>query len=120
MIKSGASSYSAARLAASASTYSNMTGHLATIDSVGEYRFLSWILRARDAYVSGSDSVAEGQWLFTDGHAIGQPVAYLPWTFGEPNGEDDENCLALSPTDGVRDIDCNTSKMDYVVEFDRK
>ncbi len=114
-----AGSYEAAQRAAAGLSYSGYTGHLATIDSAAEYRFLSWILRARNAYISGSDASGDGAWVLTDGPNSGQPALFLPWAFGEPNRGTGQACLALASTDGVMDVNCATTNMDYVVEFDR-
>jgi hypothetical protein len=114
---SNASSYAAAQQTAAGMTYNGMRGYLATIDSSAEYQYLSWILRARSAYVSGSDAANEGNWILTDGPNAGQSAPYLPWSFGEPSGGAGQNCLALSSTDGVMDVSCE-SNMDFVIEFD--
>ena len=118
-IISNASSYTTAQQSAASMTYNNVGGYLATIDSAAEYQFLSWVMRARNAYVSGSDAASEGNWVLTDGPNAGQPAPYLPWSFGEPSGVG-QNCLALSSVDGVMDVSCSTGNMDFVVEFDRK
>ncbi len=117
---SNANSYAAAQQTAAGMTYNGMRGYLATVDSAAEYQYLSWILRARNAYVSGSDVASEGNWIVTDGPNAGQQVPYLPWSFGEPSGGAGQNCLALSSTDGVMDVSCSTGNMDFVVEFTRK
>ena len=116
-IMSNASSYAAARQAAASMTYDGVRGYLATVDSAPEYRFLSWVLRARNAYVSGSDVASEAAWVLTDGPKSGKSAPYLPWSFGEPSGGVGQNCLALSSADGVMDVSCSSGNMDYVVEF---
>ena len=119
-IMSGASSYNAAQQAAAAMTFAGVSGYLANIDTTQEYQFLSWSLRARNAYVSGSDVSGEGKWVYTDGPNTGLLVSFLPWTFGEPDGGASANCLALSSGDGVMDVSCFIANMDYVVEFASK
>jgi hypothetical protein len=116
---STASSYAAAQQTAASMTYNGMRGYLATIDSAAEYQFLSWILRARNAYVSGTDATSEGNWVLTDGPNAGQSAPYLPWSFEKPSGGKSQNCLALSSADGVMDVSCTTGKMDFVVEFEQ-
>ncbi len=116
---SNASSYTAAQQAAANMTYNGWPAYLATIDSADEYQYLSWVLRARNAYVSGSDTSSEGNWVLTDGPNTGQALSFLPWTYGEPNGGSAQNCLALAGTDGVMDMSCSTGGVDYVVEIDR-
>ena len=100
-------------------TYNGWTAYLATIDSADEYQYLSWVLRARNAYVSGSDASSEGNWVLTDGPNAGQALPFLPWTYGEPSGGAGQNCLALAGTDGLMDMSCSTGGMDYVVEIIR-
>ncbi len=101
-------------------TCNGWPAYLATIDSTNEYLFLSWLLHARNAYVSGSDAVIEGNRVLTDGPKAGQPLPFLPWSFGQPSGEQGENCLALAEIDGLKDVDCNTGNMDFVIEIIRK
>jgi hypothetical protein len=119
-IMSNASSYTAAQQTAASMTYNGMGGYLATVDSAAEYQFLSWVLRARNAYVSGSDAANEGTWVLTDGPNAGRSALYLPWSFAEPSGGVGQNCLVLSNVDGVMAVNCSTGNMDFVVEFDRK
>ncbi len=116
---SNASSYAAAQQAAASLTYNGWPAYLATIDSAEEYQYLSWVLRARNAYVSGSDATSEGTWLYTNGPNAGQPLPFMPWTYGEPSGGTGQNCLALAGTDGLLDVNCSTGSMDYVVEIIR-
>ncbi len=118
-ILSNASSYAAAQQTAASMTYNGMGAYLATVDSAAEYQFLSWVLRARNAYVSGSDAASEGTWVLTDGPNAIKSAPYLPWSFGEPSGGVGQNCLALSSVDGVMDLSCSAGNMDFVVEFDR-
>jgi hypothetical protein len=116
-----ATSYVAAQQAAANITFNGMKAYLATIDSFEEYRYLSWVLRASNAFVSGSDAASEGKWVFTDGPKKGQSIPLLPWGFEEPDRGTWANCLAFdSWTDGLADVDCNLAGMDFVVEYDRK
>ncbi len=70
--------------------------------------------------MSGSDAAIEGKWLQTDGPTAGQQIPFLPWAYGEPNGGVGQNCLAFGLFEGLSDVDCNSSAMDYIIEFDRK
>jgi hypothetical protein len=119
IVMSNASSYTAAQQAAASMTYNGWPAYLATIDSADEYQYLSWVLRARNAYVSGSDASSEGIWVLTDGPNAGQTLPFLPWTYGEPSGGTGQNCLALAGTDGLLSVNCSAGNMDYVVEIIR-
>jgi hypothetical protein len=100
LVMPNASSYATAQQAAAQMTYNGWPSYLATIDSADEYLFLSWLLHARNAYVSGSYAAIEGNWVLTDGPKARQPLPFLPWSFGQPSGGQGENCLALAEIDG--------------------
>jgi hypothetical protein len=120
LVMPNASSYAAAQQAAARMTYNGWPAYMATIDSANEYLFLSWSLHARNAYVSESDVAIEGNWVLTAGPKAGQPLPFLPWSFGQPSEGQGENCLALAEIDGLKDVDCSTGNMDFVIEIIRK
>ncbi len=60
LVMPNASSYATAQQAAARMPYNGWPACLATIDSANKSLFLSWLLHARNAYVSGSDAAIEG------------------------------------------------------------
>jgi hypothetical protein len=69
--------------------------------------------------VSGSDAAIEGNWVLTDGPKAGQPLPFLPWSFGQPSGGQGENCFALAEIDGLKDVDCSADNMEIDIEIIR-
>ncbi len=120
LVMPNASSYATAQQAAAQMTYNGWPAYVATIDSPNEYQLVSWLLHARNAYVSGSDAAIEGNRVLTDGPKARQPLLFLPWSFGQPSGGQVGNCLALAEIDGLKDVDCSTGNMDFVIEIIRK
>jgi hypothetical protein len=136
-IASGGLAWSSARRRAEAMTHQGMKGHLATLTSEAENRFIiSRLPRAiRDGYWLGGfqlngilDSAAGWQWV------TGEPFGYHIWSTGnpgdlpEPNDffgpgttDDDENRLnyywqAFGWWNDMQDED--TSALGFVVEFE--
>lgn len=67
-------------------TYLNMRGYLATISNIRERNFVLNILEAgENPWISGTDEVIEGQWVYDSGPEIGKPITFLDWGAGEPN-----------------------------------
>jgi cysteine-rich repeat protein len=75
--------------------------HLARIETIPEFRFLSVEMRRRGDiihHIDGTDGAAEGTWRFVTRDAPLPFSPFLkqePWNDGEPNGGIGENCLAL-------------------------
>jgi hypothetical protein len=55
----------------------------------------------------------------TDGPKAGQPLPFLPWSFGEPSGGQRENCSVLLEIDGLKDVNQSTGNMGFVIEIIR-
>ncbi len=53
----------------------------------------------------GSDTAIESNKVLTEVPKTGQLLPFLPWSFGEPSGGHDENCLALAEINGFKDVD---------------
>ena len=80
-------------VAAGAATYMGMSGYLATVTSVNENRFVSATMaHGALAWLGGSDSGSEGNWVWMVGPEAGQAFSFAAWGGGEPNdfsgGED--------------------------------
>ncbi len=117
-VLTGATSYDNAISRAAATTYNGMTGYLATINSVEEYAFIHWRMRAGSVWLSGTDTNSEGTWKYSSSSLSGSNVAYLLWATGEPNGGGTENCLQHGVT-GLNDVPCSSNGIpNFVVEFE--
>jgi hypothetical protein len=75
-------------------------GYLVRIDNVAEWKFIAnYMTQVRGkkdaqeviAWIDGSDSVSEGQWLF----ANGTPMTYFAFSFDEPSGGRRENSVVV-------------------------
>ncbi len=80
------------------------TFHLARVDSIDEFRFLSLAARkylnlgTPPLWVDGTDAAAEGSWRFgtlPNNPSLPFPQNVEPWDVGEPNGKTGENCLSF-------------------------
>ncbi len=121
-VLSGATNYTNAESRAAATTYNGMTGYLATINSIEEYAFIHWVMRAGSAWLSGTDRDSEGTWKYSSSSAFGSNVvADLPWATGEPSGGGgriEEDCLQHGEW-GLNDVPCSTDEIpNFVVEFE--
>ncbi len=108
MIVVGQYDYATAATRATQLTYHGLQGHLATLTSLAEYRFLFWTLNARQVWLAMTDLASEGTWIHAAGPEIGTPVTWSSgyWAPGEPNGNTDENC-GLLWYHGLADYPCN-------------
>jgi hypothetical protein len=80
-------------VAAGAATFMGMSGYLATVTSADENRFVSAsVAQGALAWLGGSDSGSEGNWVWMVGPEAGQAFSFAAWGGGEPNdvggGED--------------------------------
>ncbi len=76
MIVVGQYDYATAITRASQLTYHSLQGHLVTLTSLAEYRFLFWTLNARQVWLAMTDSDSEGTWMHAAGPEIGTPVTW--------------------------------------------
>jgi hypothetical protein len=114
----GATSYSDAVFRASTISYNGMNGYLATINSIEEYAYIHWTMRAGGVWLSGTDANGEGTWKYSSSSSSGSNVAFLPWALNEPNGGTSENCLQHI-SGGLNDVSCSSSGIsNFVVEFE--
>ena len=83
-------------------------GHLALVSSAEELAAVQTFIKSEglgsrnDVWVDGSDAAQEGVWLTSDGKVM----TYLGWTFKEPNGGQNANCMMLFGIE-VWDENCN-------------
>ena len=123
----------AAAAAAAGMTHMGATGYLATITSAAEDAFITANFGVFNAWISGSDRLAEGTWLYDTGPEAGlqfwaggpggattAPFNYAKWTAGlEPNNLGGEDCVHYRGDAGMtwNDLACSAA-MAYLVEFD--
>ncbi len=70
--------------AAGATPIAGFESHLATVTSTAENAFIS-SLTPEQAWLAGSDSFAEGFWIWVAGPEAGQPFSFTNWYLGEPD-----------------------------------
>ncbi len=117
-VLTGTTSHADAVSRAASTTYNGMTGYLATINSMEEYAFIHWTMRAGSVWLSGTDASIEGTWKYSSSSLIGSNVVYGAWGIGEPNGGTTENCLTHWAA-GLADVSCvNNWITNFVVEFE--
>ncbi len=69
--------------------------NLASIRSASENSLIVGLIGAREAFIGGTDQVAEGVFLWDDG----SPIGFTNWNAGEPNngaGVFEEDCIVIS------------------------
>ncbi len=120
--------YITARANALATTINGVGGHLANITSAGENSFLDNLIVA-DTWIGGSDSAAEGVWIWEDGlesgmqfwagAAAGSSVGgfYENWAGGEPNNSGGNEDHVTIRTNGTWNDLRGTNSRDYVIEW---
>uniref|UniRef100_A0A8D0CSC9 C-type lectin domain-containing protein n=1 Tax=Sander lucioperca TaxID=283035 RepID=A0A8D0CSC9_SANLU len=85
-------------------------GHLASINSDAEHRFIRYYIKQvtgenPPAWIGGHDLVQEGIWMWTDGSQF----YYQSWGGGEPNNCcGGENCLLINWRDNWNDGTCSS------------
>jgi gliding motility-associated-like protein len=94
--------WTAARDAASASTYYGLKGYLATLLSADEAK-LSGEQASGTGWIGGSDQETEGVWKWVTGPEAGTVMSYTFWNTGEPNNQGDEDYAHITqPGIGIR------------------
>ncbi len=105
-------------------------GYLATITSQVEHdAMLAMIGDVHSAWLGGTDSAVEGQWVWATGPEAGRqfsngatPVggSYVRWAPGEPNNNGNQDCLHLWRPSGHRwdDVQCVYGQTSgYIIEI---
>lgn len=82
--------WSAAKSAASTSTYYGIQGYLATITAADESQ-LCGEQASGAGWIGGSDEQTEGVWKWMTGPEAGTNMVYTFWNTGEPNNLNDED-----------------------------
>uniref|UniRef100_A0A8C0J261 C-type lectin domain-containing protein n=1 Tax=Chelonoidis abingdonii TaxID=106734 RepID=A0A8C0J261_CHEAB len=89
-------------------------GGLACPHNHAENTALREILKdSEQAYLGMSDVQTEGKFLYLNG----RPVTYTNWETGEPNNDENEDCVAMYDNEKWNDIDCSNSEMLIICEF---
>jgi hypothetical protein len=122
----GGVSFTEALVGASGQTNLGQSGYLATITSQGEHDFVSTNVNPQGypAWLGGSDSVTEGEWLWAAGPDAGSQIGgsgYSNWYAGEPNdyGSGEDYLLGWwNNSDQWNDVGANKIVNYYVVEFE--
>jgi len=114
-------SWDDARVAAEASTFRGMQGHLATITSAHENEVVHGLVSSNAVWLGGSDAGHEGQWQWVSGPEAGQGIGFSNWDFGwdyrEPNNfGGNENALEMYPNGTWNDLD-GASALQYIIEY---
>ena len=65
-------------------------GHLVSVHSPKENKFVFNLMVGNDVWMGGSDLV-EGEWQWSDG----TPFGYTKWWHAEPNNDGGEDCVSL-------------------------
>ena len=122
-----ASSWDAAKTAASAKTYYGLQGYLATVTSAEENSFVKSKLSSYNTWLGGSDAATEGSWLWATGPekdtqfstgATAYNSSYVNWKSGEPNNTNGtEDCLIMYYSDGSWNDGGNNTPIRYIVEY---
>lgn len=91
-------------------------GHLVTITSSAENEFVYGLIGSNAlAWMGCSDEAEEGAWVWV----TGEPMTYVHWSPGEPNGGRRENFM-LYRNDGKGEwFNCFDAAVGYVCEWDR-
>ena len=121
---------SSAKSAASSKSMNSVMGYLLTTTTSAEMECISQLVSAslpnRSAiWLSGSDSLSEGNWLWDSGPDSGMPISPGFWQRGEPNDTGGiEDCILayinwveLTPTSSWNDAPCTVPNIYVVVEY---
>nr|XP_025043928.1 mannose-binding protein-like [Pelodiscus sinensis] len=65
------------------------------------------------AYLGLTDMQTEGKFVYLNG----EPVAYTNWNSGEPNDQDNEDCVLIYDDGKWNDLDCSTAEILIICEF---
>ncbi|XP_066268161.1 C-type lectin-like [Branchiostoma lanceolatum] len=88
-------------------------GTLATVKGQQVQDFLIQLLSvsSKDVWIGLTDQDVEGQFVWTDG----TPLVYSNWSPGEPNGDDNTNCVHLWPLSNFRWDDMPCGRSNYFI-----
>ena len=98
MSATGATGATAAAAAAATEIVPGAISYLATITTYEEWQFMFDNFGDINFWISGSDALAEGVWVYHSGPEIGEPVSYFNWNANEPNNSGDEDYLQVFRT----------------------
>ena len=87
-------------------------GHLVTMESDAEYRFVSK-LRRGSAYVGATRNTESGRWEWVNG----KPCRNLRWAPGQPNNRKNEDALGFENGPGLHDW-FSMDKHPFICEWD--
>ncbi len=137
VVNSGSIVWSNARTAASARTFSGLTGYHANLSSTEESGFIQSKLSV-DGWIGASDQAVEGQWRWMDGPEAGLQfwqgaaagarvsggagqvtTAYSNWAAGEPNdsGGNEDYAYAIGGGNWNDYSGTNAGPTAYIVEY---
>ena len=72
---------------AASMSHLGLTGYVTTITSAEENTFVFGLTGGQIAWLSGTDALLEGTFVFNSGPESGEVMTYLPFWTGEPNNE---------------------------------
>jgi hypothetical protein len=88
-------SFASALSASAARSFLGVQGHLVTISTAAENAYVTGLLPVTNVWIAADDIAVEGTYRFSAGPAAGTALTYLPWSPGEPNGFNNEDCAML-------------------------
>ncbi len=120
--------HTTARANALSATLNGVNGYLANITSSAENGFIDNLIVA-DTWIGGSNSTAEGVWIWEDGREAGQQFwagaaagsslggFYENWNAGEPNNSGGNEDHVTIRTNGTWNDLRGTNNRDYIIEW---
>jgi len=92
----------------------NIGGHLVTITSQEENKFVVSLLKNRGAIIGFSDEESEGNWKWV----TNEEVVYINWRSGEPNNQGNEDYALIDSTGGWNDGHLERENWNFICEWD--